>query len=102
MNGINAYLKRKMMFARIFGILTCLIAIAGIVLKYLAIIDEWLCIMSIAYCLGMIFTYNSNLQNVKVGNPWQRINSICAILMYILVVFIIVYGFTSGELVVQF
>lgn len=102
MKGVNAYLKRKMMFARILGIIACLVALAGIVLRYLNLFNTWLCLILISYCLGIIFTFNSNLQNVKVGNPWQRINSICAVVMYMLVAFLIIYGFVEGILQTQF
>ena len=102
MNRYPKYLKRKMMTARIIGIIACLATIAGIVLKYFDIINEWLCIISISYSLGVIFSYNSNLQDIKVGNPWQRINAICAILIFAFVLFLVVYGFVSGQLQVQF
>ncbi len=102
MNDYTKHLKNKMMLARIFGILACLVAIAGIVLKYLEIINAWLCIISIAYALGTIFGFNSNLQDIKVGNPWQRINGICSLLMYAFVIFLIIYGFATGIMQTQF
>ena len=102
MNGLNAYLKRKMMFARILGILACLVALTGIVIRYLNLFNSWLCLILISYCLGIIFTFNSNLQNLRVGNPWQKINSFCAVIMYILVAFLIIYGFIEGILQTQF
>lgn len=102
MDKLSAYLRRKMMISRIFGIFACLVAIAGLVLKLLEVIDEWLCLLLIVYSLGTIFSLNGNLQDIKVGNPWQRVNFACAILMYLFVVFIIIYGFCVGELTVNF
>lgn len=102
MNNYAKHLKHKMMMARLLGILACLVAIAGIVLKYLGIVSDWLCIISIAYSMATIFLFNSSLQDIRIGNPWQRINAICALLLYAFVIFLIVYGFTSGQLQTNF
>lgn len=102
MNDYAKHLRNKMMMSRLLGILACLIAIAGIVLRFLEILSPWLCIISIAYAMAIIFGFNSNLQDIRVGNPWQRINALLAVLMFALVIFLIVYGFVSGELEVQF
>ncbi len=102
MQELSAYLKRKMMISRIFGIFACLVAITGLVLKFLELLDDWLCLMMIVYSLGTIFALNGNLQDIKVGNPWQRINFACSVIMYLFVIFIIIYGFCIGELSVQF
>ena len=114
MQGYNAFLKRKMMISRIFGIFACLVAITGLVLKFLNLVitglvlkflnlvDDWLCLMMIVYSLGTIFALNGNLQDIKVGNPWQRINFACSVLMYLFVVFIIIYGFCTKQLTIQF
>ncbi len=96
------HLRKKMISSRLTGILACIVALASIVVFYLKVINEWMCIIAIAYCLATIFTANSFIQDVKVGNPWQRINGICSILFYILVVFLIAYGFISKNLVLQF
>lgn len=96
------FLKRKMIMSRITGILACLIAIASMVLMYLKITSEWMCVIIICYSMALIFSSNSFLQNIKIGNPWQRINMACAIFFYIAVVALIVYGFISGDLSVQF
>lgn len=102
MNEYTKHLKHKMMMARILGIMACIAIIAGLILKLLAIIDEWLCIISIAYSMGVVFAFNSNLQDIKIGNPWQRINAACSLFLFASVIFLIVYGFVSGELSVQF
>lgn len=102
MNYYTKHLKHKMMMARILGIMACLVAIVGLVLKYFEIINEWMCIITISYAMGTIFAFNSNLQDIKVGNPWHRINAICAILFFAFVIFLIVYGFISGQLQTQF
>lgn len=102
MNNYAKHLKHKMMMARLLGILACLVAIAGIVFKYLGIVSDWLCIISIAYSMATIFLFNSSLQDIRIGNPWQRINAICALLLYAFVIFLIVYGFTSGQLQTNF
>lgn len=96
------FLKRRMMMSRILGIFTCLLGIACIVLFYLKIVNDWMCLVVLAYCMANCFSLNSNLQGVKVGNPWQRVNSICAIILYLFVVFLISYGFASGEMSLQF
>lgn len=98
MQGYNAFLKRKMMISRIFGIFACLVAITGLVLKFLNLVDDWLCLMMIVYSLGTIFALNGNLQDIKLGNPWQKINIFCSILMYLFVIFIIIYGFCTNQI----
>lgn len=102
MNSHAKHLKHKMMMARLLGIFACLIAIAGIVLKYLGIVSDWLCIITIAYAMGTIFTFNSSLQDIRVGNPWQRINAICSLILYAFVIFLIAFGFSSGQLQINF
>lgn len=98
----SAYLKRKMMLSRILGILTCLFGFACIVLYYFKLVNDWMCLVVLAYCMGNAFSFNSNLQGVKIGNPWARLNAICSFAMYLLVVFLISYGFVSGNLTVKF
>ena len=102
MNEYTKHLKHKMMMARLLGILACLIAIGGIVLKYLGLLSDWLCIIAISYSMATIFTFNSSLQDIRVGNPWQRINAICSLLLYAIVIFLIEFGFTSGQLQTNF
>ena len=102
MDDYVAYLKRRMMVARLMGILACLVAIAGILLKYFNLINEWLCIISIAYAMGTIFASNSNLQDIRVGNPWQGVNALAAALLYVFVIFLIAYGFAEGLITTQF
>lgn len=97
-----AFLRRKMIMSRIIGIFACLIAIAAIVLLYFRFVTEWLCIIVIGYAMATIFSNNSFLQGVKTGNPWQRINMMCAIFFYVAVIALIVYGFATGELATQF
>lgn len=97
-----SYLKRKMIVSRLTGIFACLIGLASIVLLYLKLLDEWMCIIIIGYAMATAFSSNSFLQGAKVGNPWQRLNFACAIFFYIVVVVLIVYGFISGELIIQF
>ncbi len=97
-----SYLRKKMIASRLTGIFTCLLALASVAVYYLKSINEWLCIIALAYCLGTIFVANSFIQDVKVGNPWQRVNGVCAIVFFILVVFLIVYGFVTHQLNLQF
>ena len=104
------YKKRKMVKSRLIGILCCLLVLTCVVIYSLnatKVIDEillspWMCIIAISYCLGTIFSANSFLQNIKVGNPWQRINALFSVLFYVLVAFLIVYGFITKELKLQF
>lgn len=102
MKEYSIYLKRKMMVSRIMGIFCCLLAIGAIAIYYLKTINNWLCVITIAYCVATIFTANSFLQDIKVGNPWQRINGACSIILYLLTVFVIVLGFVEGHLTTQF
>ena len=97
-----AYLKRKMRMSRMIGIMCCLLAIAAIVTYYLKTMNEWISVIIIAYSAATIFTANSFIQDIRVGNPWQRVNAVCAILIYLLTVFLIVWGFVYGELTAQF
>lgn len=103
------YLKRKMVMSRIMGILGCLIGLACITLYILQrlsvlshIINDWMLLVMVTYTMALAFTVNSGLQGIKVGNPWQRINSIFAMFFYFFVVFLISYGFASGNLSVMF
>lgn len=98
----SAFLKRKMISSRIMGILVCLLALASIVAYYFKFVNEWLCMIVLSYCIATIFISNSFLQDIKVGNPWQRINSIFAIFFFLVVIFLIVYGFVTGNLATKF
>ena len=102
MNDYVKHLKRKVMFSRITGIFACLVAIAGLVLKLLGVVADWWCIIMIAYAIATIFLLNANIQDIRVGNPWQRINTICSLIMFLFVIFLLVYGFTSGQFETQF
>ncbi len=96
------YLKKRMTISRVIGIFACLLALTGIAVYYLSLINEWLCMILIAYCLGSIFTSNSFIQDMKVGNPWHRVNGVCSIIFYLLVVALIIYGFATNNLSLQF
>lgn len=103
------YLKRKMVMSRILGILGCLMGLLSLVLYALQranmiseVISDWLLLILLTYSMAIAFTFNSGLQGIKVGNPWQRINAFCAIFFYLLVVFLIAYGFASGNLNIGF
>ena len=98
----GSYLKRKMIMTRILGIFACLIALGSIALMYYNLVSEWICIIAIGYAMATAFSSNSFLQGVKVGNPWQRINMVCAIFFYMAVLALIVYGFICGELSLNF
>lgn len=102
MQAQAGFYKRKMIMSRIIGIFCCLLAIGAIILYYLKPINEWVCLITISYCVATTFVANSFLQDIKVGNPWQRINGICAIIMYLFSVFLIVWGFVDGQLTLQF
>ena len=102
MNDYSKVLKKRLIVSRLIGILACLVGIACIVL--FAYFHEqtnwqWLCLILMAYSLGTIFMQNCNLQAIKVGNPWQRVNGACAILMYILDIIILVYALSTGKVV---
>lgn len=96
------YLKKKMITQRISGIITCLLALTSIGVYYFEIINGWMCVIVLAYCLSSVFTANSFIQDIKVGNPWQRVNSICSIAFYVLTVGLIIYGFVTHNLELQF
>lgn len=97
-----AWRKRKMISSRIIGVVSCLLSFGAITVYYLGKINQWMCIIVLAYCLGNIFSANSFLQDIRVGNPWQRINGICSVFFYALAIFLIVWGFITKELVLQF
>lgn len=96
------YLKKRMITQRMTGILTCLLALTSIGVYYYQLINGWMCVIVLAYCLGSVFTANSFIQDIKVGNPWSRVNSICSIAFYVLTVGLIIYGFVTKNLVLQF
>lgn len=98
----TAFLRRKMIMSRIIGIFSCLLALTAIILMYYKVASEWLCTIAIGYALATIFSNNSILQGAKTGNPWQRINLICAILFYIIVIALIILGFSNGALSTKF
>ena len=101
MDYYSKHLKRKMIKVRLAGIFACLIGIAGIVLRFLELVPPWLCIISSAYAMALIFSFNGSLQGIRGGNPWARVNVFCALLMFAFVIFLIVYGFMTGELKTQ-
>ena len=96
------YLKSKMMRSRLIGIITCIFALIAISVFFFKLINEWLCIIVLTYCLGNIFSANSFIQDIKVGNPWQRLNGIISIIFYVLTVGLIVYAFVTKNLTLQF
>jgi len=102
MQTYSAFLRRKMILSRILGIFACLIAIASIVLMHLKFVSEWMCIIFISYAMATIFSNNSFLQGIKIGNPWQRINMISSIFFYLCVFALIIIGFIEGQLTLQF
>ena len=104
----GGYLKRKMMISRFIGIIGCLLGLACVTLYILqkfsvieGFMNDWMLLVVLTYTMAMAFTVNSGLQGIKVGNPWQRINTLLALLFYLFVLFLIVYGFTTGDLKLQ-
>lgn len=95
MKDYSKVLKKRMIMARLIGILGCAVAITCIVL-YAQHHDQtqwqWLCLILMTYSLGTIFLQNCNLQTIKVGNPWQRVNAVCAVLLYAVDVVLITYA----------
>ncbi len=102
MDNIANYRIRRMILSRLFGIGLCLMCIVCLVAYYKELFNTWLLMIFLSFCMGTIFSLNSFIQDIKVGNPWQRINGIIAIMFYVMVGFLIVYGFISGELSLQF
>ena len=102
MQGISDYRLRRMIFSRLFGIGLCIACIVCLVAYYKEIFNEWLVMIILSFCMGTLFSLNSFIQDIKVGNPWQRVNGIVSVMFYLLVGFLIVYGFVSGELQLQF
>lgn len=98
----SGFLKRKMIMSRIMGVISCLIGITCLILYYFKVVNEWMCLIILTYCMANCFMLNSNLQGIKVGNPWQRVNAYCSIFFYLFVVFLISYGFASGNLAILF
>ena len=96
------FLRRKMRMSRIVGTICCLAIIVTLVMYYLKRMNEWLAIINICYCIATIFVSNSFLQDIKVGNPWQRINGLISILFYLATVGLIIWGFANGQLTTQF
>lgn len=94
----NRLLKRRMNMSRIIGTLACLMGIACIVLYAFNIVNQWMCLIVLTYTMATIFSYNSSLQSIKVGNPWARINVICSLILYVLVIFLMSYALASGAL----
>lgn len=95
-------LKRRLVLSRLIGILGCLVGIACIIFYAFFRGDvqwQWLCLIMMVYSLGMIFMQNCNLQAVKVGNPWQRVNGICSILLFALDVSLITYALCVGKII---
>ena len=100
------YLKRKMMMARIFGIFGCLLGLVCITLYGLQkgniveeVINDWMLLVMLTYCMATAFTYNSGLQGIKAKNPWQRVNAACAIFFFLFVIFLLAYGIAIGYLI---
>ena len=53
------YLKKKMITQRISGIITCLLALTSIGVYYFEIINGWMCVIVLAYCLGSVLDRKS-------------------------------------------
>lgn len=102
MQNYTAFLKRKMITSRIMGMLSCFLIVACLVLMHLKLINSWMGVIGICYSMATIFSSNSFIQDIRTGNPWQRINTACAIFFYIGVVALIIYGFVAGEIGLQF
>ena len=103
------YLKRKMLMSRIMGLMGCLVGVISLILYALqsshiinTVLSDWMLLITLTYSMATAFSFNSGLQGIKAGNPWQRLNMICAIFFYLLVVFLIAYGFASGNLYINF
>ena len=103
------FLKRKLKITRWMGLFTCLVGLACIILFGMqrvnliqTMFSEWMLLVMITYTMAAAFTLNSGLQGIKSGNPWARLNAMCAIAFYLFVVTLISYGFASGNLAVKF
>lgn len=102
MQAQAAFYKRKMIMSRIVGLFCCLLAIGAIIIYYFKTINEWLSVITVAYCVATIFVTNSFLQDIKIGNPWQRINAICGIFLYLVTIFLMIWAFVQGHISTQF
>ena len=98
----NKYLKSKLFFSRIMGLIFCLICAGALTLMYFKILDKWITMVVIAFAMACIFIANSFLQNVKAGRKWQVINLILALVCYAGVVTFVTLGFIEGTIKLWF
>ena len=99
------FLKRKMKMARILGICSCVLCIlcmVGHYLKFSLLENELMTCLVLTYCIANIFSANSNLQFVKSGNAWQRVNGILSIIVYLCSIALVIVSFATGEFVFSF
>ena len=90
------YMKSKLVFARLAGLLSCLICAAALVLLYFKIVDKWMCIILVTFSMAGIFISNSFLQNVKRGRAWQIVNLVISLVCYVAVITFITIAFMEG------
>ena len=97
------YMKTKMFFARIIGIIFCAVCIAALALLYLKVFTSyWTPVLMITFSMAFIFVANSFLQNVKRGKTWQTVNLVLGLICFVAVITFIVIAYVRGELVFGF
>jgi len=96
------YMKSKMFFARIMGLIFCLVCAGALTLLYFKIFDRWMTMVVIAFSMACIFIANSFLQTVKVGRAWQVVNLLLAFVCYAAVITFVTMGFIEGTISIGF
>ena len=99
------FLKRKLKMARVLGICSCVMCIlcmVGYYFKFSLLANEMMTCLVLTYFIANIFSANSNLQFVKSGNAWQRVNGILSIIIYLCSIALSIIAFVTGEFVFNF
>lgn len=96
------YMKTKMFFARIMGLIFCLVCAGALALLYFKIVDKWTIIVIITFAMACIFMSNSFLQTVKAGRGWQVFNLLLAFVCYAAVITFVTIGILEGTIKIGF
>lgn len=93
------YMKGKLVFARLMGLIFCLVCAGTLALLYFNVFDTpWIPMIMIAFSMACIFISNSFLQGTRKGKSWQAVNLGFSIVCYLAVITFVVLGFVDGSI----
>ena len=98
------WLKRKLIYSRILGVICSLLCAGAMVLLYFKIgnFNNWMCTIVICFSMAGVFMANSNIQAVRSGRKWQVVNMLLALLCYAAVVVLVTISMLNGFIALSF